>query len=230
MRSPQARLRTRSRARPRAAGGRRRKRASRESSGRPSVALELRRPLSPRRPRRRAGNRWSPCRSPAPAPPSRSRSSRLTAHSLLSWVLVMPWAKVGPSARLRASACASASRILGDQPVVEAPALAFLGGHHPAGEQQFGGAALADDPRQDRAGAHVAAGEADAGEQEGGLRLRRRDPDVRGHRQDRAGAGADAVERRDDRLRAGAHRLDQVAGHPGEGEQARHRPFRSAGR
>ena len=30
------------------------------------------------------------------------------------------------------------------------------------------------------------------------------------------GAGADAVDGRDDRLRAGAHRLDQVAGHAGE--------------
>ena len=29
---------------------------------------------SPQRPRRRGGSRWSPCRSPGPAPPSRSRS------------------------------------------------------------------------------------------------------------------------------------------------------------
>ena len=39
------------------------------------------------------------------------------------------------------------------------------------------------------------------------------------HRQDRAGAGADAVDRGDDRLRAGAHRLDQVAGHARERQQ-----------
>ena len=99
--------------------------------------------------------------------------SRLTAHSLLSWVLVMPWAKVGPSARPRASAWRLGERIVG-RAGCGSPSVAFLGGHHPAGEQQLGGAALADDPRQDRAGAHVAAGEADAGEQEGGLRLRRR--------------------------------------------------------
>ena len=100
--------------------------------------------------------------------------SRLTAHSALSWVLVMPWAKFGPSARLRASACASRQRVFGE-PVVEAPGEALLGAHHPAGEQQFRSAALADDPRQDRAGAHVAAGEADPGEQERRLGRRRRD-------------------------------------------------------
>ena len=42
------------------------------------------------------------------------------------------------------------------------------------------------------------------------------------HCEDRAGAGADAVDGRDDRLRAGAHRLDEVASHPCEREQARH--------
>ena len=41
----------------------------------------------------------------------------------------------------------------------------------------------------------------------------------RRHRQDRAGAGADAVDRGDDRLRADAHRLDQVAGHAREHQQ-----------
>ena len=46
-----------------------------------------------------------------------------------------------------------------------------------------------------------------------------------GHRQDRAGAGADAVDRRDDRLRAGAHRLDEIAGHARESEQLGHRHF-----
>ena len=34
------------------------------------------------------------------------------------------------------------------------------------------------------------------------------------------GARAHALDRGDDRLRAGAHRPDQVAGHPGEAEQA----------
>ena len=41
--------------------------------------------------------------------------------------------------------------------------------------EQLGGAALADDARQDRAGAHVAAGKADAVEQERDLGLRRAD-------------------------------------------------------
>ena len=35
--------------------------------------------------------------------------SRLTFHSAWSWVLVTPWAKVGPEARLAASAWASPS-------------------------------------------------------------------------------------------------------------------------
>ena len=80
---------------------------------------------------------------------------------------------------------------------------------------------MADDPRQDRAGAHVRARQADAGEQEGGLGVGRGEPQVAGHRHDRPGAGADAFDRGDDRLRAAAHRPHQVAGHPGEVEQAR---------
>ena len=46
---------------------------------------------------------------------------------------------------------------------------------------------------------------------------------IGGHRDDRAGAGADAVDRGDDRLRASAHRLHQIAGHAGEIEQLGHR-------
>ena len=45
-------------------------------------------------------------------------------------------------------------------------------------------------------------------------------------RDHRAGAGADAVDRRDDRLRAAADRLDEVAGHAREGEQLGHRHLR----
>ena len=67
--------------------------------------------------------------------------------------------------------------------------------------EKLGGAALADDARQDRAGAHVAAGKADAVEQERDLGARGADADVGGHGDDRAGAGADAVDRGDDRLR-----------------------------
>ena len=114
-------------------------------------------------------------------------------------------------------------RLATDQPIVETPALALLGGHDPAGVEQIGGAALADDPRQNRAGAHVASGKADAGEQEGGLGRWRGEAEVRCHRHDCARTDADAVDRRDDRLRAGAHRLDQIAGHAGEGEQFGHR-------
>ncbi len=45
------------------------------------------------------------------------------------------------------------------------------------------------------------------------------------HRQDRAGSGADAVDRRQNRLRTQPHRLDQIAGHAGKGEQLRHPHF-----
>ena len=51
------------------------------------------------------------------------------------------------------------------------------------------------------------------------LRARGAEAQVGRHRDDRAGARADAVDRGDDRLRAGAHRLDQVAGHAGEHQE-----------
>ena len=151
-------------------------------------------------------------------------SSRPIAHSWLSIVLVMPWANNGPSASVRARAPASLQEIGARmQRVEKAPALSLLGRHRAAGEQKLGGAALADDPRQNAAGPHIGAGEADAGEQEGGLGLRRRQPQVGGHRQDRAGAGAYAIDGSDDRLRAAAHRLDDIAGHSCEGEEVGHR-------
>ena len=59
-----------------------------------------------------------------------------------------------------------------DDAVVEAPGEALVAGHVAAGEQELGGAAVADQPRQHRAGAHVGAGQADAGEQEGCPALR----------------------------------------------------------
>jgi hypothetical protein len=108
---------------------------------------------------------------------------------------------------------------IGGETVPEAPALAFLRAHGPAGEQQLGGAAMADDPRQHGARTHIGARQADAGEQERRPGLGRRDAEVAGHRQDRARAGADAFHGGDDRLRAGAHGFHQVAGHAGEVEQ-----------
>ena len=62
----------------------------------------------------------------------------------------------GPRRARAASACASAMHVV-DDAVEEAPGKTFLGAHAAAGEQQLGGAAVADDPRQDRAGAHVRA-------------------------------------------------------------------------
>ena len=108
------------------------------------------------------------------------------------------------------------------EPVVEAPALALLGAHRAPGVEQFGRPALADDARQDGAGAHVAAGKADAREQEGRLGRRRREPDVGGHGDDRARPHRHAVDGRDDRLAAVQHRLDEIARHAREGEQLLH--------
>ena len=59
---------------------------------------------------------------------------------------------------------------------------------------------------------------------------RRAEPQVGREREHRARAGADAVDGRDDRLRAMAHRLDEVAGHAREREQLRSHPCASAAR
>jgi len=56
-------------------------------------------------------------------------------------------------------------------------------------------------------------------EQERDLGLGGAKPQVGGHRQDRAGASAHAVDRRNERLRALPHRLHGLAGHAGKFEQ-----------
>ena len=108
------------------------------------------------------------------------------------------------------------------QAVEEAPALRFRAVHRSAGVQQFRCAAGADDARQDVARAHVGAGETDAHEQECDPAGRRAEAQIGRHRDDRAGAGADAIHCGHDHLRAGAHRLHQVAGHVREVEQTLH--------
>ncbi len=102
----------------------------------------------------------------------------------------------------------------------EAPALALFRGHEAAGIEQLRRPRLADDARQDRAGAHVAAGKTHLVEQERDLGSRGGQTHVGGHGDDRARAGADAVNRRDDRLWTGPHRLDEIAGHAGKDGKA----------
>src|SRR4030095_8255556 len=92
-----------------------------------------------------------------------------------------------------------------DDAAEEAPALPFLGAHAATGEQKLGSSAVADDPGEDGAGAHVGTRQADAGEKEAGLGMGCGEPQVAGHRHDRPGTGAHAVDRRNDRLRTGAH-------------------------
>jgi hypothetical protein len=114
-------------------------------------------------------------------------------------------------------ACAWSSSASGAHSRFKKPA--FFAAERAAGEQQFAGPALADDARQHGAGAHVAAGQPDPVEQEGSLAARRSQPQVGGHRHDGAGAGADAVDRRHDGLRAGTHGFHQVARHASEHQQ-----------
>src|SRR5882672_10128455 len=97
--------------------------------------------------------------------------------------------------------------------IEETPGEALFARHRPAGIQELGSASLADHPRQHRAGAHVAPCEPDAREEERHLRAARAVAQVGRESDDRARAGARAVHGRDDRLRAVAHRLDQVSRH-----------------
>jgi hypothetical protein len=108
------------------------------------------------------------------------------------------------------------------QLVVEAPTLGFGAVHAAAGIQQLGRPARADNARQDIARPHIGTRQADAHEQERDLARGRAVTQVGCHGDDRAGAGAYPVDRRDDRLRAAAHGLDQIAGHAAEREQPAH--------
>jgi hypothetical protein len=105
---------------------------------------------------------------------------------------------------------------LGDQAV----AVGGLGVDRVAEHEELGGAAVADEPREEVRRPHVTAGEPDLGEEEGEPRLRRADPEVGGDRDHAAGAGRDPLDAGDDRDRALAHRPDHVTGHLGEAHQA----------
>jgi hypothetical protein len=73
----------------------------------------------------------------------------------------------------RASDIACCENVGANDFAEEAPALAFLCRHGTTGVEELGRAPLADQAWQHRAGAHVAAGKADAREKERGLRLGR---------------------------------------------------------
>ena len=103
--------------------------------------------------------------------------------------------------------------------VVKAPIVGLAPGQRATGVEQLGGAAQTDDARQHRAGTHVGARETDAHEQKRDARSIRAQAQIAHHCEYRAGAGAHAVDRRDDRLRTGEHGFDEIAGHLGEGEE-----------
>ena len=107
-------------------------------------------------------------------------------------------------------------RLRGSDAVEKTPRESLVRGHDATRVEKLGGAPLPDRARQERTGAHVAPGEADANEQEGGPRGGRADAKIGGKRDHRARAGAYAVHRRHDRLRAMTHRLHQVARHARE--------------
>ena len=111
------------------------------------------------------------------------------------------------------------------QRVEEAPGQSFLRRHRAAGEQQLARAPLPDHPRQQRAGAHVGAGQTDAGEQESRLGLVGSIAQVASQRHHRARTGTDAIDGADDGLRAAAHGFHQIARHACEFQQLGHRHF-----
>ncbi len=149
----------------------------------------------------------SACRSPALRPPLRSPRRDPSPIPDAAASSSSPCANVGPSASERASACASAGSASGATTRLKNPHAAPSSARHRAARvQELRGAALPDHPRQQRARTHVAAREADAHEQERGARRRRAEPEVRGERDHRAGARADAVDGGHDRLRAVPHR------------------------
>ena len=115
--------------------------------------------------------------------------------------------------------------VCGNQAIEEPPVLALLGRHAAAGEKKLRGPALPNHTREKRTGAHIAAGEANAGEEEGGLRVGCAETEVGGERDHGACTDAHPIHRCDHRLRAGADRLHQIAGHAGKGEQAFHVPL-----
>lgn len=76
-----------------------------------------------------------------------------------------------------------------------------------------------DDPGQQVGGAHVAAGEADPGEEEREARGRVGDTEVRGQRENRSGTRRHAVHRRDHREGALPYGPHDLPGHPVEVDQ-----------
>ena len=117
-------------------------------------------------------------------------------------VLVIMCAKVGPSARRLASAIASASSASGATSRLKKPQRSPSSADMVRPVKSSSAARpWPIDARQHGAGAHVAAGEADAREEERGLGRRRAEAHVGEERDHRAGADADAVDRGDDRLR-----------------------------
>jgi hypothetical protein len=148
-------------------------------------------------------------------------SSTDIVHSIASIRLVMVLAKVGPLGNLFGERLRLRQHLLRrNDTAEEPPALALLRGHEAAGIEQLRSPRLPDDARQDRTRPHVAAGKTDLVEQERDLGASGRQTHVRRHCDDRACAGANPLNRRDDRLRTGPHRLAKVAGHAGEGSEA----------
>ena len=94
---------------------------------------------------RRARSPASACRSPAPGPRPRSPPARLMSHSWSSIVLVIACANVGPAASDAASSAPPAASTGSARRLKKPQRSASSAPIERPGEQQLGGAALADD-------------------------------------------------------------------------------------
>ena len=138
--------------------------------------------------------------------------------------LVIAWANAGPAAsRAAHSLCERDRRLaVGDHAVDEADRERALRIDHVAEEQQLATRAPSPTIRGSRYVTPMSAPrQPDLREDEAELRVRGGDPQVARARDHRARADRDAVDRRDDRPSARAHRLDQPTGRAREREQRR---------
>ena len=110
-------------------------------------------------------------------------------------------------------------RLRRNNSIVEPPSLCFVGAHEASTIQQIASTSIADDSREDGAGAHVRSTQTDAGKEECDLTARRPVAEVAGHGDDRSGSSAYPIHGCDDRLWAGAHGGDESSRHPCECEE-----------
>src|SRR5262249_46119797 len=108
----------------------------------------------------------------------------------------------------------------GDHSMGEPDLLGSLGRDENAQHEEFGGMAQPNQSRQEPGRSPVGAGPPGPGKKENDLCALRRDPEIAGRCDDRAGAGHRAVESSDDRPAALPNGENEIAGEPGKLEQS----------